>query len=520
MGLEGSGRSAEGVGALGLGCAERGAHDGTMKDLRRLLDGLDARVSWSAVPREIEGLSYDSRTVRPGDLFFCVRGARHDGHAFADQAVARGAAAVVVETEGPEGPRVIRVPDTRTAMAVAAVRFYDYPSRGTQVLGVTGTNGKTSTAHFTSSIFERAGYPTGVIGTLGYRLGDRWFSASLTTPESLDLQRYLRHMVDAKLKCVVMEVSSHALSLDRVAGTEFHTVVFTNFGHDHLDFHGTLEHYRKAKERLFLNDAGEIVPLGRGRIAVINRDDPVGRAILEKTPLPTVTYGIEREADVRAEGVQLEPDQTTLRIRLPDRGFPVRLRMPGRVNVYNALAAAATAAASLIPPERIAEGLEAVSRVPGRLETIERGQPFSVLVDYAHNPPALERLLTGVREMTRGRLILVFGCGGDRDRAKRPEMARLAGLLADHTVVTSDNPRTEDSLSIIGEIVAGFPANASYEVVPDRGEAIARSIERARAGDSVVIAGKGHEGYQIVGERKIRFDDREAARRVLENTWG
>jgi len=492
-----------------------------MKDLDSLLEGMPFSVRGPDLPAEVDGLSCDSRSLRPGDLFFCLRGARADGHRFAVEAASAGACAVIAETDlGVELARpLIQVPDTRRAMAVVAARFYDYPSRQVQVIGVTGTNGKTSTTYFTSSIFEHAGYPTGVIGTLGYRLGTEWSSATMTTPESLDLQRYLRHMVDARLRSVVMEVSSHALALHRVLGTEFHTVVFTNLGHDHLDFHGTLDEYRRAKESLFFNGGDELVSYGGGRIAVINRDDPVGRGILERTSLPTVTYGVGGEGDVRALGIDLGRDSTRMRIRFPDGEVPVQLRMPGRVNVYNALAAAAAAAASLIPPEHIVSGLEAVHRVPGRMESVEGGQPFAVIVDYAHNPPALERLLVGVREVTAGRVIVVFGCGGDRDRQKRPEMGRLAGSVADHSVVTSDNPRTEEPAAIIREIVEGFEPGASYEVVVGRAEAIERAIESARPGDSVVIAGKGHEDYQILGDRRVHFDDREVARDILETKW-
>jgi UDP-N-acetylmuramoyl-L-alanyl-D-glutamate--2,6-diaminopimelate ligase len=492
-----------------------------MNDLGHLLEGIDHEIRGTGAPREITGLAYDSRTVKPGELFFCLRGTEHDGHQFAGAALAAGAAAVVVDhdlTLEPDPP-VIRVADTRRTMAVVAARYYDGPSRRMQVIGITGTNGKTTTTYFTASVFEKAGYPSGVIGTLGYRLGDEWHSAEMTTPESPDLQRYLRHMVDTGVRCVAMEVSSHALDLDRVLGTEFQTVVFTNLGHDHLDFHGTLERYREAKERLFLNGSEDPVSFGKGRIAVVNRDDATGRGILEKTPLPTVTYAIDKEADVRAEAIHLEPDSTRMTLRFPDGAFPVELKMPGRVNIYNALAAAATAAASLISPEKIVEGLEALTHVPGRLESIRCGQPFGVLVDYAHNPPALGRLLSGVREMTAGRLIVVFGCGGDRDRAKRPEMAKLAARFADLILVTSDNPRTEDPLSIIKDIERGFEPDAAYIVVPDRAEAIRRGIDEAREGDAVVIAGKGHEDYQILGQTRIHFDDREVARQHLEKTW-
>ncbi|MCK4545944.1 MAG: UDP-N-acetylmuramoyl-L-alanyl-D-glutamate--2,6-diaminopimelate ligase [Candidatus Eisenbacteria sp.] len=491
-----------------------------MRELKGLFEGIDCSVEGAGLPPSVDGIAYDSRAVNPGDVFFCLRGSRRDGHEFAAAALAAGAAVAVVDGDaalGPDQP-VIRVPDARRAMAAVSARYYGFPSREMQVIGVTGTNGKTSTTYFTSSIFEKAGYPSGVIGTLGHRLGDVWHSASMTTPESPDLQRYLRHMADAKVRCVAMEVSSHALELHRVRGTEFRTVVFTNLGHDHLDFHGTLERYREVKESLFLSsrDGEDPMSFGRGRIAVINSDDPTGRGILAKTTLPTVTYGIEREADVRAESIRLEPGATFLKIRFPEGTVPVRLAIPGRVNVYNALAASAAAAASLVPPEKIAEGLEALTHVPGRLESVRCGQPFEVLVDYAHNPPALECLLSGVREMTRGRVILVFGCGGDRDRAKRPEMARIAQRLADFVVATSDNPRTEDPATILEDIQRGFDPQARYVMIPDRAEAIQRGIDEARKGDVVIIAGKGHEDYQIIGRTKIHFDDRDVAREILD----
>jgi UDP-N-acetylmuramoyl-L-alanyl-D-glutamate--2,6-diaminopimelate ligase len=510
------------VGTVGTRLRPEQSRSGTMRETVRLLEGLAREPVGAGVPREVSGIAYDSRTVKPGDLFFCIRGTRADGHRFASQALAAGASAIVADAAvslDPGAP-LVEVDDARRALAVVAARFYDFPSRQVQVIGVTGTNGKTSTTYLTASIFEKAGYPSGVIGTLGYRLGDRLQPALMTTPESADLQRYLRHMVDGRIRSVVMEVSSHALVLDRVLGTEFHTVVFTNLGHDHLDFHGTLEEYRRAKERLFFHREDDLVSFGRGRIAVVNADDEAGRDILGKTPLPTVSYGIDRDADVRAEDVALGNSDTSFKIRFPDGAVPVRLHLPGRVNVFNALAAAAAAAASMIDPETIADGLGAVTRVPGRLEPVLAGQPFGVIVDYAHNPPALERLLEGVRQMARGRVLVVFGCGGDRDRAKRPEMARIAARLADVTFVTSDNPRTEDPLEILREVVGGFRPGDRFQVIPDRAEAIEAALFEAREGDVVVIAGKGHEDYQILGTDRIHFDDRETARRILETKWG
>jgi len=432
-------------------------------------------------------LAYDTRSVAPGALFFCVPGERADGHDFAAEAVERGAIGLVVERELELQVPQLVVPDARAAMAVAADDFFGRPSEELVVAGVTGTNGKTTTTFLLYSILEAAGLRPGLLGTVESRVGGEIRPAVRTTPEAIDVQRMLREMLDAGNRSCVMEATSHGSEQRRLDRIRFDVLVFTNLTQDHLDFHGTMERYFEAKRRLFLE--------GRPPAAV-NSADEWGRKLLADRP-DALTYGFASDAKVGPHALD---------------GIDLRLR--GRFNVENALGAMAAARLLGVDDAAIARGLETVSGVPGRFESVDEGQTFEVVVDYSHTPDSLENVLRAAREMTEGRVICVFGCGGDRDRGKRPVMGGIASRLADVPIVTSDNPRSEEPEAIIEQIVAGMEPGA--EVDADRRSAIARAIELAEPGDVVVIAGKGHEqGQEFKEERKVPLDDREVAREAL-----
>ncbi|HHW15129.1 MAG TPA: UDP-N-acetylmuramoyl-L-alanyl-D-glutamate--2,6-diaminopimelate ligase [Firmicutes bacterium] len=490
-----------------------------MKKLERLLKGLESVETRDGTGVEVGGLAYDSRRVKPGDVFVCIRGLRTDGHFFVEEAVRRGAAAVVAERELPGPVRVpfVRVADSRAALGLMAAAFYGHPSRSLRMIGVTGTNGKTTTTYLVKAMLEAAGHKTGLIGTIRNLAGDEEIPTQRTTPESLDLQALLAHMRDVGCSHVVMEVSSHAIELKRIAGVEFDIGVFTNLTQDHLDFHGTFEAYRNAKGKFFTG-LGHSTKEGP-RWAVINADDPSADFFVRVSTVPVRLYGLETGAEVRAEGVWLKPNGLGYRLVAPEGQIALALRLSGQFNVYNSLAAAAVGLSLGLPLETIRRGLESVPGVPGRFEVVDAGQPFTVVVDYAHTPDGLENLLRAVDSVNRGRKILVFGCGGDRDRGKRPLMGEIAGRLADYTIVTSDNPRSEDPAAICAEVAAGVAKTArgpeAYEVLVDRREAIERALAVAEPGDVVLVAGKGHETYQIFADRTIDFDDREVVRQAL-----
>src|SRR3954470_5668522 len=426
---------------------------------------------------EIADLAYDTRAVKPGALFFCVRGSRSDGHDLATDAVGRGAVALVVERALHVPVPQLVIADVRRAMAPAAVAFFRDPSNDFDVAAVTGTAGKTTTTYLLYEILRAAGRRPGLLTNLERRVGDDVRPASLNTPEAIDLQRLFREMVDAGNASCAMEATSHASVQGRLDGVRFAVLVFTNLAHEHLDFHGTMEAYFAAKHRLF----------AQAKHAVVNVGDPWGRRLAAELDDPIV-FDADRDP------------------------LDANLKLRGRFNLENALAAAAAARALGIGEGAIRDGIEAVDGVPGRLEFVDEGQPFSVIVDYAHKPASLERVLHEARRLSDGRVICVFGCGGDRDREKRPLMGRIAHDFADVAIVTSDNPRSEEPLAIIDEIVAGAPELAAE---PDRGAAIARAIEAGREGDVVLIAGKGHEQGQDVAGVTHPFDDREVAREVL-----
>jgi UDP-N-acetylmuramoyl-L-alanyl-D-glutamate--2,6-diaminopimelate ligase len=455
---------------------------------------------------EISGLAYDNRSVTPGDLFFCVPGFTRDGHEFARDAVERGAVALVSQRRLDLGIAEVVVPAVRAAMAPAAARFYGDPSAELQIAGVTGTNGKTTTAFLLRALLEAAGRRTGLLGTVTSVIGGIEHPVQRTTPEAIDLQRTFRAMLDLGDVACAMEVSSHALELRRADAIHFAAGVFTNLTQDHLDFHPTMEAYFLAKRRLF-TDAAVPAP------AVINIDDGYGSRLADELP-EAITFALEREATYRAVDVQTGLHGSRFTVAGPDGDIELSSPLRGRFNVYNVLGAFATAHALGVPMDTAAGAVETAGHVPGRFQPVDEGQDFAVLVDYAHTPDSLENVLVAARELAPGRLHVVFGAGGDRDRGKRPIMGRIARSLADRVIVTSDNPRSEDPEAIIDEILEG--AGPDVEHFVDRREAIERAIAAAHTGDVVVIAGKGHEqGQEFNGGRKIPFDDATVARDAL-----
>ncbi len=467
-----------------------------------------SQLSAGAAPIEITSLAYDSRSVTPGALFFCVRGGSSDGHEHAADALARGAVALVVERRLGLGVPEVEVPSARAAMAEMAVRFYGDPSATLEVVGVTGTNGKTTSVFLLAGLFDAAGRQCGLLGTVKSVIGGREGPVIHTTPEAIDLQASFRAMLDGGDRVCAMEVSSHALAQHRVERTRFSAALFTNLTQDHLDFHDSMEAYFAAKRSLF---DGELA------LRVINLDDGYGRRLLADHP-GAVTFGLSSPAAAYgARELRFGVAGAQFVATTPDGELELSTRLPGAFNVANVLGAVATAHSMGVPLERIADALPRIAPAPGRFQALDEGQPFTVLVDYAHTPDSLENVLRAARSLTEGRLLSVFGCGGDRDRGKRPQMGRISAALADVTLVTSDNPRSEDPAEIVAEILAGITAErGEVEAIIDRRAAIARALSLARAGDVVVIAGKGHEqGQEFAGGRKVEFDDAQVARAQL-----
>jgi UDP-N-acetylmuramoyl-L-alanyl-D-glutamate--2,6-diaminopimelate ligase len=453
---------------------------------------------------EIAELAYDSRAVRPGTLFFCVSGFARDGHEFAPDAVERGAAALVVERPLGLGVPEVIVASVREAMATAAARFNGDPTAKLAVVGITGTNGKTTTAFLVRSLLEADGRQTGLLGTVKSVIGGLEHPVERTTPEAIDLQRTFQTMVEAGDVACAMEVSSHALALHRTDAVQFAAAIFTNITRDHLDFHETMEKYFDAKRRLFA---------AKDAIALVNIDDAYGARLATELEDP-VTFALDRAAAYRATEVQTGLSGSSFTVTTPDGATSMRSPLRGRFNVYNVLGALAATHALGVPLEIAAQAIRTAGQVPGRFEPVEEGQQFAVLVDYAHTPDSLENVLLAARALSEGRLHVVFGCGGDRDRGKRPVMGKIARRLADRVIVTSDNPRSEDPEAIIEEILVGTGPDVEHNA--DRREAIAEAISGAGPGDVVVIAGKGHEqGQEFEDGHKIPFDDVAVAREVL-----
>ncbi|MEW6278589.1 MAG: UDP-N-acetylmuramoyl-L-alanyl-D-glutamate--2,6-diaminopimelate ligase [Candidatus Eremiobacterota bacterium] len=494
----------------------------TLEDLARLL----RECQLSGRPETtVSGLAYNSRQVRPGDVFVCIQGFRADGLDYAHEAVQRGAVALVVDRmpSFPVGVPFLLVRDARKALAVLAAEFSGRPADGMLVLGVTGTNGKTTTTYLCDAVLRSKGYRPGLLGSIHARVGNQTRRLCNTTPESLDLHRLLAEMRMAGQDSVVMEVSSHALALDRVFGLPFDVAVFTNLTRDHLDFHYEMDAYFRAKLRLFQNlgtRPSRICP----PFAILNLDDPYCPRILPALRVPFITYGLHPAAHVRAEDIAASPGGVSYRVVTPIGQRRVKLQLSGLFNVSNSLAAISTGLAQRLSLGEAVEAVESVSGVRGRFELVREGQDFTVVVDYAHTPDGLKSVLDSARQITSDRLIAVFGCGGDRDRAKRSMMGEVAGQTADVVIITSDNPRSESPASILADIRrGGLGTPAAWEAELDRGLAISRAIQMAGPGDTVLIAGKGHETYQILRDRTIEFDDAEVARqaiRLRSNRWG
>ncbi|WP_269799212.1 UDP-N-acetylmuramoyl-L-alanyl-D-glutamate--2,6-diaminopimelate ligase [Bacillus xiapuensis] len=471
------------------------------------------QMEGSANP-EVLSIENDHRKIEKGALFICIKGYTFDGHEVAQEAVHKGAAAVVAEHPvHVSGAPVILVSDTKRAMAALANRFYESPTSRLRLIGVTGTNGKTTTSHLLSEVFQAAGETTGLIGTMYMKIGEEVLDTKNTTPESLTLQKTFKKMVDQGVTTAVMEVSSHALYEGRVWGCDYDIAVFTNLTQDHLDFHKTMENYRAAKGLLF-SRLGNTYSTERPKFAVLNRDDEASASYEKATAAHIVTYGIDHEAMFRARDIRLTAAGTEFVLDYPGGKRVMKTQLAGKFNVYNVLAAVSAAYAAGIDVDESAAAIEQIKGVAGRFELVPNDQGVAVIVDYAHTPDSLINVLKTVQPLTAGKVFTVIGCGGDRDKTKRPLMAQAACEFSDVSIFTSDNPRSEDPLSILKDMEAGVK-DKSYQVIADRKKAIGYAIREAQAGDAVVIAGKGHETYQIIGEHVLDFDDRTVAKEAL-----
>lgn len=477
--------------------------------LGELLDGVPSTMGKTCVT----GLAYDSRQVVPGDLFFALPGSRDDGTLHAAEAVQKGAAAVISEKEIQMGIPSLKVASARSAMAGAAAEFYGHPSRSLAVAGVTGTNGKSTTAWIIRHLCDAVGRPCGLIGTIRYELPGLSEQASRTTPESVDLEGMLARIRDGGFRAAALEVSSHALMQHRSDGVEFDAAVFTNLTRDHLDYHGTMDAYFEAKALLFTRLAKQQSKKGR---AIVNIDDKYGRRLVDRIPkgVPVISFGQGSNCQFRASAIRSTPLGTTFQLDAKGRSYLVRTPLIGLFNVYNTVAALAAVSSMGVELRRAIAAAATIPQVPGRLERVPGKRNFQAYVDYAHTPDALENVLRSVRQIATARIITVFGCGGDRDRSKRPLMASAAELLSDHVIVTSDNPRSEDPMAILREVEKGF-RGTSYEVYAQREAAIRRAVELAGPEDVILVAGKGHEDYQEIGGVKHPFDDVKVTSRAM-----
>lgn len=465
---------------------------------------------------EVKGIKYDSRQVKQGDLFVAIKGFKTDGHKFIKNALENGASAFIIEDKNycsDEYPWVL-VENSRIALADLSAVFFDHPSAKFLLIGVTGTNGKTTTTNLIAKIFEDQGHKVGLVGTIHNRIGQKILPVERTTPEASDLQELFAQMAAEGVSCVVMEVSSHALDLARVKGCQFDIAVFTNLTQDHLDYHQSMEEYFKAKAKLFTGLGRENSKNYR-KVAVINGDDTWGQKLLSEITAEKISYGMENDVNFKAENIIIT--STGVSYRVNDNN--ITLQLTGKFNVYNSLAALAVAHSQGIPLEQAIKSLENVSGIPGRFQLVEGTQDFAVIVDYAHTPDSLINILTTAREFAQGRIITVFGCGGDRDRTKRPLMGKAAAQYSDFTIITSDNPRTEDPEKIIEDILPGVKeivGPEKYQVITDRKEAIKEALKMAQKDDIILIAGKGHETYQEINGVKYPFDDKKIAEELLK----
>ncbi len=486
--------------------------------LEKLLESLLLKKVEGDPEGKVTGLAYHSERVKPGNLFFSLEGRRGRGWRYAQEAMEKGAIAAVVENSCPlHDLPLIRVPDVRLALAIIANLFYEHPSRNLRLIGVTGTNGKTSTTHMIDFLFRSRGEVTGLLGTLGYKVGEESIAPLATTPEASDLQELLARLTRIGVEHVTMEVSSHALEQHRVTGCRFAVAVLTNITGEHLDFHRTFDAYLQAKTKLFarLDGFGEN---SKPQVAVLNADDPCFEFVKGWSGVQKITYGITKPADVRAVDIVLEDTGVKFKVDSFAGSGEVRLPLKGQFNIYNALAAYSVGIVEGLTPEEISAGLANFPGVPGRFEIIDLGQEFTVVVDYAHTPDGLENVIKTARSLTEGRVITVFGCGGERDRSKRPLMGEVVGRYSDLGILTDDNPRGEDPESITQEVEPGLRRYLSldgYQIINDRRAAILASLETANKGDLVLIAGKGHEGEQVYADRVVPFNDRQVAKELI-----
>lgn len=491
------------------------------RDLQELLRALPlARIEGERQVM-VRGLAYHTAHVKPGFLFFCLEGTKRDGHDFIPQAIEAGAVAIVLEKDRDfRGAVKVVVPSVRNALSIISQHFFDSPAARLRLIGVTGTNGKTTTTHLIEALLDGQGLKTGMLGTIKYLVDGEIFPALATTPEASDLQRILHLMVKRGVQYGVMEVSSHALELGRVSGCDFDIAVLTNITGDHLDFHKNFERYLAAKGKLFAQLGGSFFKNSRPRFAVLNRDDPHFDYFLRQSTVQVLSYGIDKPADINARDIKVSSSGISYLLQTPWGSESFSLKMAGKFSIYNALAATAVALLEKIPLPLIKEVLEKIPGVQGRFEKVDLGQAFTVIVDYAHTPDGLENILQSARDFVEGKIITIFGCGGERDRSKRPVMGSIAARYSDYSILTSDNPRGEDPWQIIKEVEVGLREvkgpGTGYTVQPERYEAIKLGIELARPGDIVIIAGKGHENYQVFGDFTVPFNDREVAEEIIK----
>ncbi|OEH93947.1 UDP-N-acetylmuramoyl-L-alanyl-D-glutamate--2,6-diaminopimelate ligase [Bacillus solimangrovi] len=465
----------------------------------------------------ISGIEMDSRKVKDGHLFVCLKGYTVDGHDFAERAVQAGAVAIVAEKELDVKVPTIIVSDSHRALAILSNYYYGQPTKHMRLIGVTGTNGKTTTTHMMEKIFQHYEEKTGLIGTIHIKIGEQTFPVANTTPESVVLQQSFHQMKESGVQTAIMEVSSHALEMGRVHGCDFDIAVFTNLTQDHLDYHKTVDEYRNAKGLLF-SQLGNTYSIDNPKFAVLNADDEASAKYARNTAAHVLTYGIDNESDITAVDIHMTSSGTSFVLVTPIGTIKVNMKFVGRFNVYNVLAAASAAIASHIPLKVIKEAIELMSGVPGRFELVDVGQPFSVIVDYSHTPDSLENALQAIKDISKGRIFCVCGCGGDRDRTKRPLMAQIAVNHSNLAIFTSDNPRSEDPKQILLDMEQGVTSN-NYKVIVDRREAIQYAISEASEGDVILIAGKGHETYQIIGKDTFDFDDRLVAKEAIRERY-
>lgn len=481
--------------------------------LQELLKNLHPLSRLTEANPEITSIENDNRKVQQGSLFICIKGYTVDGHDFAQSAVENGAAAILAERPLMVDVPVVVVNDTMRAMAVLADAFYEHPTKQLHLIGITGTNGKTTTSHLIEKVLTDAGKRTGLIGTMYTKIGDEILETKNTTPEALTLQKTFKRMADANVEAAVMEVSSHALDLGRVHGCDYNVAVFTNLTQDHLDYHHTMEEYKRAKSLLFAQ-LGNTFDVKHPKFAVLNADDPASETYKKSTAAHVVTYGIDQEADIKAIDIEMTSSGTKFILQTFGEHFLMKIQLIGKFSIYNVLASVAAALVTGIPIEQIIGSIENVKGVAGRVELVNAGQNFTVIVDYAHTPDSLENVLKTIQQFAKRKIFVVVGCGGDRDRTKRPLMAKIACQFATDPIFTSDNPRSEDPLAILKDMEEGVQGEA-YLVIPDRKQAIATAIQNAADGDVILIAGKGHETYQIIGKQVHDFDDRLVAKEAI-----